>query len=244
MKPSNVAFEVSGSSGTQWVQAAEGSDGSWSSKCYASQFGVLSNWNVTVWATIDGYTSSLWDCWIEFPSYVGHQNPWPYYQMSNKSVNIPNLGNGIFGYRTPSKIPYNATRNDCINAMITTAISYVGTTSYVWDYSCAPGVGVDCSGLVMQCLYAVGMDLSPMNPWDHYFTPGHDHYANDMRSNPRFMHVSFDQRQVGDLIMTNGHVSIYVGGDRIIEAYSSRVGVRYASVYSSTPILAVLRPIV
>ncbi|MGN8895193.1 NlpC/P60 family protein [Collinsella sp. HCP28S3_E9] len=53
-----------------------------------------------------------------------------------------------------------------------------------------------------------------------------------------------DQRQVGDLIMTNGHVSIYVGGDRIIEAYSPRVGVRYASVYSSTPILAVLRPIV
>lgn len=44
--------------------------------------------------------------------------------------------------------------------------------------------------------------------------------------------------------MTNGHVSIYVGGDRIIEAYSPRVGVRYASVYSSTPILAVLRPIV
>lgn len=176
--------------------------------------------------------------------YIGYQNPAPYYQVSHKSVGIPHLGQGIFGYRTVSKIPYNATRNDCVNAMITTAIEYVGTTPYVWDYSCAPGVGVDCSGLVMQALYATGMDLSPMNPWDHYYTPGHDHYANDIRNNPRFAHVAFSERQPGDLIMTRGHVSIYVGGDRIIEAYSPRVGVRYASVYSTTPILSVVRPFV
>ena len=176
--------------------------------------------------------------------YSGYHNPAPYYQVSHKSVNIPHLGQGFFGYRTVSKIPYNATRNDCVNAMITTAIEYVDTTPYVWDYSCAPGVGVDCSGLVMQALYATGMDLSPMNPWDHYHTPGHDHYANDIRRNPRFAHVAFSERQPGDLILTEGHVSIYVGGDRIIEAYSPRVGVRYASVYSTTPILSVARPFV
>lgn len=176
--------------------------------------------------------------------YIGYQNPAQFYQVSHNSVNIPHLGEGIFGYRTPSAIPFDATRSDCVNAMITTAIRYVGTTPYVWDYSCAPGIGVDCSGLVMQALYATGMDLSPMNPWDHYYTPGHDQYANDIRNNPRFAKVSFSDRQPGDLILTKGHVSIYIGGDRIIEAYSPRIGVRYASVYSSTPILAVARPFV
>ena len=170
------------------------------------------------------------------------QNPWPYYQVSNKSMSIPHLGQGIFGYRTESKTPYNATRNQCVNAIVTTAMSYVGNTPYVRDYSCAPGVGVDCSGLVMQALCAMGMDLSPMNPWDHYYTPGHDHYANDIRNNDRFTHVSFESRRPGGLIMTNGHVSIYIGGDRIIEANSPAVGVRVASVYASTPILAVVRP--
>ena len=78
-------------------------------------------------------------------------------------MSIPHLGQGIFGYRTESKTPYNATRNQCVNAIVTTAMSYVGNTPYVRDYSCAPGVGVDCSGLVMQALCAMGMDLSPMN---------------------------------------------------------------------------------
>lgn len=174
--------------------------------------------------------------------YIGYQNPSWCYQVSNKSVNIKNLGSGIFGYRTESRIPYNATRNQIVNTYVTRAMEYLGTR-YIWDYACAPGVGVDCAGLVLQSLYAVGMDLSPMNPWDHYHTPGHDHYANDMRASSRFQKVSFANRQVGDLILTAGHVSIYIGGNRIIEAYPG-AGVRTNSVYSSTPILAVARPVV
>lgn len=175
--------------------------------------------------------------------YIGYQNPGQFYQVSNRSVSIKNLGQGIFGYRTESRIPYNATRNQIVNAIVTRAMEYIGTP-YIWDYSCAPGVGVDCSGLVMQALYAVGMDLSPMNPWDHYYTPGHDQYANYMRTDGRFKRVSFEERQPGDLILTKGHVSIYIGGDRIVEAYSPRVGVRVASVTSTMPILSVARPIV
>lgn len=174
--------------------------------------------------------------------YIGYQNPSWCYQVSNKSVNIKNLGSGIFGYRTESRIPYNATRNQIVNTYVTRAMEYLGTR-YIWDYACAPGVGVDCAGLVLQSLYAVGMDLSPMNPWDHYHTPGHDHYANDMRASSRFQKVSFANRQVGDLILTAGHVSIYIGGNRIIEAYPG-AGVRTNSVYSTTPVLAVARPVV
>lgn len=175
--------------------------------------------------------------------YIGYQNPSQFYQVSNRSVTIKNMGQGIFGYRTESRIPYNATRNQIVNAIVTRALEYVGTP-YIWDYSCAPGVGVDCAGLVMQALYAAGMDLSPMNPWDHYYSAGHDQYANYMRNYGRFQRVSFADRQPGDLILTNGHVSLYIGGDRIVEAYSPRVGTRVASAYSTTPILSVARPVV
>ena len=173
--------------------------------------------------------------------YVGFQNPAKYYQVSCYSVSIKNQGSGIFGYRTPSAIPYDATRNDCVNAMITRAYDYLGDP-YRWDYSCAPGVGVDCAGLVMQALYATGMDLSPMNPWDHYYTYGHDHYANDMRASSKFKHVSFSSRKPGDLIFYSGHVAIYIGSNRILDAYPPKV--RTASVYSPGSILAVARPFV
>ena len=176
--------------------------------------------------------------------YVGFQNPSQYYQVSNRSVSIKNQGYGIFGYRTESRIPYNATRNDCINAMITRAYDYVGSTPYIWDYSCAPGVGVDCAGLVMQSLYATGMNLGRYNPWDHYYTPGHDHYANDMWNDPRFLHLAFSQRQRGDLICYNGHIAIYIGNDQIIEASSPKNGVRVHSVYVGYNIKGVLRPFV
>lgn len=180
---------------------------------------------------------------FENPTYYGFQNPSQYYQVSNISVNIPHLNQGIFGYRTPSKLSLSATRQDCINAMISTAWSYVGTTRYIWDYACAPRVGVDCAGLVMQCLYATGMDLGRYTPWDHYYTPGHNHYANDMWNDSRFKHVSFAERQPGDLVCYPGHIAIYIGNDRIIEAYSPAVGVRSGTVYVGK-IRGCLRPFV
>ena len=177
--------------------------------------------------------------------YVGYQNPSQYYQVSNRSVAIPHLGEGIFGYRTESRIPYNASREDCVNAMIQRAYEYMGT-QYVWDYACAPGVGVDCAGLVLQCLYATGMDLSPMNPWDHYYLGlsggWHSAYANYMWTSGRFQRVPLSQRQRGDIISWNGHVAIYIGNDQIIEATPPRV--RISNLwYLGTP-RGVLRPFV
>ena len=170
---------------------------------------------------------------------VGFQNDPRYYQVSSWNVSVP--GRGQWAYATPSCIGVDATLNDCIELMISRAYEYLGTP-YVWDYSCAPGVGVDCAGLVMQCLYATGMDLSPYTPWDHYFTPGHDHYANDMWNDGRFMHVEFGERKRGDLICYSGHIAIYLGNDQIIEAYKPGIGVRISSVYSSSGIKGALRP--
>lgn len=188
-----------------------------------------------------GSTSYAYCTGTKILPYIGYQTPGSYYKVSNRSVSIKNQGKSQFGYRTESRILYNATRNDCVNTMIARAMDYLGTP-YKWDYSCAPGVGVDCAGLVMQALYACGMDLSPMNPWDHYHTPGHDQYANRMRDSARFMHVAYAQRQPGDLLFWQGHVAIYLGGDRMIEAYSPQVGVRVTSV-RTTGLMTVARPL-
>ena len=179
----------------------------------------------------------------QIKGYHGFQNPVGYYYVDSASVVLAHRG-GRFGYASPSRLTNTATKADCINAMISRAYDYVGTTPYIWDYSCAPGVGVDCAGLVMQCLYATGMDLGRYTPWDHYYTPGHDHYANDMWNDGRFYHVPFSQRQRGDLVCYSGHIAIYLGNDLIIEAASPRYGVRVHSVYVGYNIKGCLRPFV
>ena len=50
--------------------------------------------------------------------------------------------------------------------MIGRAYDYMGD-DYMIGASGAPGLGIDCSGLVMQALYAAGIDMSPINPVRH-----------------------------------------------------------------------------
>ena len=83
-----------------------------------------------------------------------------------------------------------------------------------------------------------------MNPWDHYNTPGHDQYANLMWKCGKFKQVPFSERQRGDLISYPGHIAIYLGNDRIIEAAGPGLGVREHSVYIGSRIRGVLRPFV
>ena len=173
----------------------------------------------------------------------GYQNPYGLYRVSTITVGLPSYATpgSQFSYVTPSRINANADRNQCIETMISRAYEYLGTP-YRWDYSSRPGVGVDCAGLVMQALYATGMNLSPMNPWDHFYTPNHDQYANRMWNDNRFMHLPFSMRQRGDLICYPGHIAIYLGNDQIIEA--NVPAVRISSVYSTKNIRGVLRPFV
>ena len=190
---------------------------------------------------IDGYRRYFWtngEC-----DKIGWQNPSQYPQVSSWTVKLPSYCTGRFDYVTPSRIGVNATKEDCINAFVGRAYEYLGTP-YIWDYACAPGVGVDCAGLVMQCLYATGMDTFPMTPYDHYYTPGHDHYANDLWNNSGFMHLSYSQRQRGDIICWPGHVAIYIGNDQMIEAASPALGTRLTTVYNVGNIRGVLRPFV
>ncbi len=161
----------------------------------------------------------------------GYQNPIGFYQVSANNVYVPNYsGDWRFSYASPSQISVGASRWDCIETFIARAFDYLGT-DYVWDFALAPGEGIDCAGLVMQCLYATGMSLGDYyTPYNHYFTPGHDHYANDMCNDPGFLQVGFGDRQRGDLIFYPGHVAIYLGDDTVIDSFPGHgadgVGVR------------------
>lgn len=127
-------------------------------------------------------------------------------------------------YISPIRVNKNSTRSDCIEAMIGRAYDYLGTP-YVVGASGRPGQGVDCSGLVMQALYAAGLDLSPINPVRHSH-PGYEFESANMYASSKFKHVSYENRQRGDLIFyksaTTGkiiHVAIYLGNNQVIESW-------------------------
>lgn len=119
--------------------------------------------NVQLWS----YTGSAAQSWrvlsAERPAKIGYQNPANYPQVSSLTVRLPSYCTGEFTYVTPSRIAIDATRDDCVNAFIQRAYEYVGTR-YIEPYSTAPGGAVDCSGFVLQCLYATGMDMGIYNP--------------------------------------------------------------------------------
>ncbi len=160
---------------------------------------------------------------------IGWQNPSQYYQVSAYNVsNLPAGANGFFTYITSSRIAPDATREQCVETFVSRAMEYLGT-EYKWDWAMAPGQGVDCAGLVMQCLYAVGMK-TPYDTYSHMYDPWQDHNAENMRADTKFKQISFSERKRGDLIFYKGHVGIYLGNDRIINAYPPQVQIQ--SVYS------------
>lgn len=82
-------------------------------------------------------------------------------------------------------------------------------------------LGFDCSGLTLYAVYnATGgkIDLA--------------HYVPDQYNDHRIQHVPIDQLQPGDLVFLDdlGHVGIYVGNHRIIDAPQTGEYVRYDSL--------------
>ena len=181
-------------------------------------------------------------------SKLGYQNPSGYYQVSSRNVKITSAARAPWNYVTPSRISVFATRAQCVNAFVNRAYEYLGTP-YMWNYSCAPGVGVDCIGLVYQCAYACGMDLgggtgtNDFNPWAHYVTGNsgwHSHDAENFWNYGRALHVPLGARQRGDVISYPGHAAIYVGNDTVVEAYTN-IGVVERNMYASGSPRGVIR---
>lgn len=134
-----------------------------------------------------------------------------------------NLG----AYTSPIQTDYTSTKQDCIEAMIDRAYDYKGT-EYIVGASGKPGQGVDCSGLVMQALYAAGINPTPVSVIRHA-QPGYEYESRNLFKSSKFKKVSYANRKRGDLIFysnANGviiHVAIYLGNNKVIESWPNKV---------------------
>lgn len=146
----------------------------------------------------------------------------------------------VFTYVTPSRIPYNASRQDCINAFVQRAREYIGTR-YIEPWSSWPGDAVDCSGLVLQCLYATGMDMGWYNPYNHRWLPEQTYNSMNWYRNNTFMPVSTSAMQRGDVVYYQGHIGIYIGNGRIIDSWPG-IGVTERSVNAPGRVIGAARP--
>lgn len=168
--------------------------------------------------------------YFDTPHYIGYQTPGRYPKVSCNTVKLPSYCKGYFTYVTPSRIRYNATRRDCINAFVQRAYEYKGTR-YIEPWSSRPGDAVDCSGLVLQCLYATGMDMGWYNPYNHRWLPEQTYNSTNWYRNNTFMPVSTSKMQRGDVVYYRGHIGIYIGGGQIIDSWPG-IGVTQRSVYA------------
>lgn len=198
--------------------------------------------NVQLWS----HTGSAAQSWralsAERPAKIGYQNPSNYPQVSSLTVKLPSYCTGEFTYVTPSRIAIDATRDDCVNAFIQRAYEYVGT-KYIEPYSTAPGGAVDCSGFVLQCLYATGMDMGIYNPYNHRWLAWQTYNSMNWYNNGTFMPVSVSSMQRGDVIYYRGHIAIYLGDGRMIDSWPHQ-GVGVHGVYERGNPIGAARPFV
>lgn len=198
--------------------------------------------NVQLWS----YNGSAAQAWraisAERPAKIGYQNPANYPQVSSLTVKLPSYCTGEFTYVTPSRIAIDATRDDCVNAFIQRAYEYIGTR-YIEPYSTAPGGAVDCSGFVLQCLYATGMDMGIYNPYNHRWLSWQTYNSMNWYNNGTFMPVSVGSMQRGDVIYYRGHIAIYLGDGRMIDSWPHQ-GVGVHGVYDRGNPIGAARPFV
>ena len=141
-------------------------------------------------------------------------------------------------YVTPVKTKLTATKSDLIEQMIATAESYLGT-EYVVGAAGKPGTGIDCSGLVMQAMYSIGIDPAPVSVTRHT-QPGYEYESRNLWKLSTLKTVTKPKR--GDLVFYQNskgtiiHVAIYLGNDRVIESWPEKV-VNWPLIHSSRPLI-------
>lgn len=142
-------------------------------------------------------------------------------------------------WQAPIAVSASATREQRIEALVRFCEAQRGTP-YTWGgagYSNASVAGFDCSGLVLQGMYAAGLDPQPINVLKHaeptYRT------SQQLYADKRLASFPVSQRKRGDLIFfsrtQNGpvtHVALYVGGGRMMESWGATAG---HHPYSSRP---------
>lgn len=139
---------------------------------------------------------------------------------------------GIDSYVQPLQVTNPAAgRQVHIEAMINAAYQYLGKP---WWAGCssAPAWGLDCSGLVMQALYAAGINPTSASSTHHGY-PGNEWNSRNLFADPHFANVGWNDRQRGDLVFyyepgtrTIWHVAILLDPNTVIESWPPSVMVQ------------------
>ena len=142
----------------------------------------------------------------------------------------------LAAYLTPITTTVYSTKEDYINRMLEVAKEYADKkTVYRIGCSGPPGTYADCSGLIYQCLYAIG--INPKYNIIHHGLAEYEYtsryLAADTMLGPT---VSQSNIQPGDLVYycRNGkttvcHIAIYAGNGMIYDSWPS-IGVTKRSI--------------
>lgn len=138
-------------------------------------------------------------------------------------------------------------RSDHVNAEIKQARRYLGR-SYIVGASSSPTYGTDCSGLVMQALYAGGLNMNSVVSSIHHAYPGNEWNSRNLWATSKLKKVAYSSRKKGDLIFyyqpgtrSIYHVAIYLGGNQIIESWPNHIQISGIRGNSHTSIAGVKR---
>ncbi|GAD16422.1 DUF5776 domain-containing protein [Lentilactobacillus otakiensis] len=154
---------------------------------------------------------------------------------------------GIDSYVAPLKAHAWNGRSAHIEAMIHQAYRYMGNP-YLVGSSSSPKYGTDCSGLVMQGLYAGGINPLPTSSIHHAY-PGNEWNSRNLWASKKFKHVAYSHRQRGDLVFyyqpgthVIWHVAIYLGKNKVIESWPPRIMVQPIRNGQRSDIAGIARP--
>ena len=132
-------------------------------------------------------------------------------------------------YASPVRIKRTDDRQTMIEQFIECAMEYLDTP-YVVGAAGKAGEGVDCSGLVLQCLYAIGIYPDGLDPVQH--STLEEYNSRLMWADEKFKEIEYDELQPGDLVFYGRpwsnrvcHVAIYLGESECVEALSGVVEV-------------------
>lgn len=144
-----------------------------------------------------------------------------------RAMGFNDSGYRLDGWQQQPRVGVTAGANARIEAMITFARQQQGA-DYTWGGAGPYKYGFDCSGLVLQSMYAAGVEPLPIDVLAHQ-RPGFRTTQN-LFAHPRLRRVTLSKRLRGDLVWyTNAagviqHVAIYLGDGKIVDAlYSVRV---------------------
>ncbi|HHW84190.1 MAG TPA: hypothetical protein GX743_10350 [Actinomycetales bacterium] len=125
-------------------------------------------------------------------------------------------------YVAPLRTDPSMDRALIIEEFIAEVSRYIGSP-YVWGGANHPDHGADCSGMVLEAMYAVGLDPVSIDTVKHAL-PAY-RTTRELFAHPDLLHVPVSERQRGDLLFYSSdgtagriyHIAIDLGDGTMIE---------------------------